>query len=119
MKQLITWTEIPVNDINRAKSFYRAVFGMNFIDMQIAEFDYAIIEGNTNSAALVKGYGYKPSNNGVTIYLNATPDINPILTKVTEAGGAVVMDKTFLSPEAGYIAFIIDSEGNKIGLQHN
>ncbi|PZR22589.1 MAG: glyoxalase [Azospira oryzae] len=120
MKKLITWTEIPVEDLHRAKKFYSHVFGLKFIDMRVAEFDYSIIDldGNTDSAALVKGYGYTPSLEGTTIYLNATPDIDPILKKVVAAGGSIILGKTYLSPEAGYIAFIIDSEGNKIGLQH-
>lgn len=120
MKKLITWTEIPVEDLARAKKFYSDVFEMKFIDMTIAEFDYAIMDfdGNAETATLVKGYGYKPTMEGVTVYLNAAPDINPLLEKVSRAGGTVIMDKTYLSPEAGYVAFITDSEGNKIGLQH-
>lgn len=117
MKQFITWTEIPATDLERAKKFYSEVFGVSFYDMSIAEFEYALI--NDTSAALVKGYGYEPATSGATIYLNAAPDINPLLDKVVKAGGSVLMDKTYLSEEAGYIAFIIDSEGNKIGLQHN
>ena len=35
---------------------------------------------------------------------------------VESAGGKVVMPKTQISPEIGYMAFFIDSEGNKIGL---
>jgi len=120
MKTLITWTEIAVNDLARAEKFYGHVFGMSFTKMTIAEFNYSIVvqEGNTEALALVKGYGYTPSQEGTTIYLNAAPDIDPFLKSVVQAGGSVVLDKTYLSPEAGYIAFIIDSEGNKIGLQH-
>lgn len=120
MKKLITWTEIPVEDFERAKKFYGNVFGMKFTDMKVAEYDYSIMnfEGNAETAALVKGYGYRPSLEGTTIYLNAAPDIDPLLKKVVNESGSIIMDKTYLSPEAGYIAFIIDSEGNKIGLQH-
>ena len=41
-----------------------------------------------------------------------------ILEKVTVAGGTVVMEKTWLSREAGYAGVFIDCEGNSIGLQH-
>jgi predicted enzyme related to lactoylglutathione lyase len=120
MNKFITWTEIPVEDMERAKKFYATVFGINFFDMNLAEFQYAIIDfqGDNNSAALVKGYGYKPSAEGITIYLNAAPDINPLLEKVKKSGGSIILEKTYLSPEAGHIAYIIDSEGNKVGLQH-
>jgi hypothetical protein len=38
------------------------------------------------------------------------------LSRVEKAGGKVLLNKTFLSEEAGHIAFFTDTEGNKIGL---
>jgi uncharacterized protein len=36
--------------------------------------------------------------------------------RVEKAGGKVLLAKTFLSAEAGNIAYFKDTEGNKIGL---
>jgi predicted enzyme related to lactoylglutathione lyase len=45
--------------------------------------------------------------------------INWLEIPVTDkAGGTVIIEKMFLSKEAGYIGIFIDSEGNKIGLQN-
>jgi predicted enzyme related to lactoylglutathione lyase len=57
-----------------------------------------------------------PSEVGPLIYLNGGTDLNNVLSKVNEAGGRVVMEKTFLSETAGYFALFIDSEGNRLAL---
>jgi predicted enzyme related to lactoylglutathione lyase len=36
--------------------------------------------------------------------------------KVEEAGGNIIMQKTFVSESVGYVAMFYDTEGNKIGL---
>ena len=41
------------------------------------------------------------------------------LGKVEAAGGKVAMPKTAISPEIGFMAFFIDSEGNRVGLHSN
>jgi len=43
--------------------------------------------------------------------------IEGVLSRVTKAGGAVVLPKTDLGKEASHIAMFLDSEGNRIGLQ--
>ena len=65
--------------------------------------------------AIVHGEGYTPSQEGAVVYLNGGQDLGSILDKVTNAGGTVVMPKTGIG-EHGFIAFFIDSEGNKVGL---
>lgn len=120
MERFISWTEIPVLNMERAKKFYSDLFGVNYFDMQVGNTNYAIInfEPETNSAALVQGEGFEPCEKGVTIYLNAEPDMSKIIKKVEPAGGKLIVDKTYFGNGVGYIAFIIDSEGNKIGLHH-
>jgi predicted enzyme related to lactoylglutathione lyase len=59
----------------------------------------------------------KPSTtDGPLIYLNGTPDVQIILDKVESAGGSILVPKTEISPEYGFMAVIIDTEGNRIGL---
>jgi predicted enzyme related to lactoylglutathione lyase len=40
-----------------------------------------------------------------------------MLARVKEAGGTVSQDKQDMGAMVGWIAFIMDSEGNRIGLQ--
>ena len=45
-----------------------------------------------------------------------TRDMASVLERVEGAGGAVVMGKSQLSPEIGFIAVIEDTEGNRVYL---
>jgi predicted enzyme related to lactoylglutathione lyase len=48
------------------------------------------------------------------VYLNANPDLQDVLDRVERAGGKIMVPKTQISPEYGYMAVIIDTEGNRI-----
>lgn len=118
MDNLLNWVEIPVKNMKRAVSFYGELLDLELNEMKLGPNDYALfsVKDKSNTGALVKGAGYVPSADGVVIYLNGGKDLAPVLAKVKAAGGKVLLDKTFLSPEAGYIGYFKDTEGNKIGL---
>ena len=75
---------------------------------------------NGVGGALVDSGGFhKPSGtDGPLIYLNGNPDVQQVLNKVEAAGGKIMVPKTEISPEYGFMAVIMDSEGNRIAL-HN
>lgn len=119
----LNWFEIPVSDMGRAATFYQSVFGiqmeqMDMMGMQMAMFPYAPMSGKV-AGALVKSDMHKPSTDGAVIYLNGNPDLSVALGKVAGAGGQVVMPKTQIDEETGYMAFFIDTEGNKLGIHSN
>jgi uncharacterized protein len=121
MRHLANWIEIPVLDLDRAMSFYdNALGGIAFQRTNIGEFEYAIFptDDRFNAGALVKSEFAKPTSDGTTVYLDGGHDLSTILERAEAAGGTIIMEKTFLSEDAGYIGIFIDSEGNKIGL-HN
>ena len=64
--------------------------------------------------AVCQGEGYKPSAAGSLVYLNGGEDLSTPLGRVEKAGGAVVMPKTKISDEIGYIAMFTDTEGNRV-----
>ena len=123
-KDAISWFEIPTTDINRAQKFYENIFEMK---MQELEFEgvkmrmFPLDDPMTGvGGALVQTDGFhNPSEkDGPLIYLNGNPDLQKVLDKVESAGGKIQMPKTEISPEYGFMAVIIDTEGNRIGL-HN
>ena len=57
-----------------------------------------------------------PCMDGALIYLNSNPSIQDVLDRIEPAGGQVLMPKVQISPEAGCIAYFIDTEGNRIDL---
>jgi uncharacterized protein len=116
----LNWFEIPVTDLQRAKHFYQVAFGihmeeMNMPGMEMAVFPMEMGNGKA-SGALVKSDFSQPSKEGVLIYLNANPDMTDVLERIKSEGGEIVMDKTLISPEIGYMANFIDTEGNRIAL---
>ena len=114
MLRLANWIEIPVTDQERAKKFYSAVLGVEFLDMPLGGARYSIFP--TQDGALVSGEGYKPSLHGVLVYLNGGKDLSKPLARVKQAGGTILQEKTFLSKEAGYWCSFLDSEGNRVAL---
>ena len=121
-KNAISWFEIPTNDLNRAVKFYETIFNTNLIPMDNSHIKmrmFPIEDPMTGiGGALVYNESfYKPSaTDGPLIYLNGNPDVQNILDRVEAAGGKIAVPKTEISPEYGYMAVIIDTEGNRIGL---
>jgi uncharacterized protein len=110
--------EIPVTDMDRAVRFYRAVLGHDLSRQRVDGYDMAFFpraDGKPGaSGALAKGDVYVPTKTGVIIYFDV-PDIDAALTRATRNGGAMLYPKTSVG-DAGYVAEIADSEGNRIGL---
>ena len=49
-------------------------------------------------------------------YLDGGSDLNNILNRIESAGGKIEIPKTQITPEIGYFAVFIDTEGNKVAL---
>mgnify|MGYP000238485945 CR=1 FL=1 len=118
MDNLISWFEIPVSDFNRAKTFYAAILEAEIQEMEIAGTLMGMFptDGQNVSGAIIQGDDYKPTSDGCLVYLNARNNIPAFLERVEKAGGTVIVPKTEISPEFGYFAIFIDSEGNKLAL---
>jgi predicted enzyme related to lactoylglutathione lyase len=120
----LNWFEISVAEIYRAKRFYETIFNIemgqikDFLDMKMCGFPWETYSGKAYGA-LAQSQMHIPSTNGSIIYLNANPDMQRVLDRIEPAGGKVLIPKTEIAPEAGYMAFFIDSEGNKMALHSN
>ena len=122
---VLTWFELPVTNTARAKKFYETILDITMTTKLFPEtneeltffpYDPTIIQATSGrvTGALTKSPNNAPSQNGTLVYINASPSIQHILDKVEQAGGKIVMPKTEMN--AGFIATIIDTEGNKVGL---
>jgi uncharacterized protein len=122
MKSAISWFEIPSTDLDRATKFYENIFNVTLIPMDMPSIRMRMfpVEDQVNGiggAVVHSGGFHKPSlTDGPLIYLNGNPDLQLVLDKVVAAGGSIMVPKTEISPEYGFMAVIIDSEGNRIGL---
>lgn len=116
----LNWFEIAVNDLARAQKFYETVFKismepMDFPQMKMRGFPGDAMNGKVGGA-LVKSDMHKPSATGAVIYLNGNPDLADALSRVEKAGGKIIMPKTQITPEIGYMAFFTDTEGNTVAM---
>ena len=121
-KNAISWFEIPATDLNRAQKFYETIFNIQMIPFDTPNFQMRMfpIEDMMNGigGAISKAEGfYKPSaTDGPLVYLNANPDVQDVLDKIEAAGGKIVVPRTQISPEFGYMAVFVDTEGNRVAL---
>lgn len=119
MNHILTWCEIPVTDMNRAKAFYSEVLDVNFTDDEMDGFEMAMFSTDPEiiSGALVRGEGYNATTQGSIVYLNAGEDLTPALERAQAKGAEVLWEKTPIKDgECGYFAQIKDCEGNRVGL---
>lgn len=117
MPSAVNWFEIPTTDIDRATRFYEQVLATrlkreNFFGTPMAIFT---AEDPGVGGALVRDDKRNPGPGGGLVYLDARGDLDGCLSRVTAAGGAVLLPRTSIG-EMGAIALIADSEGNQVGL---
>lgn len=118
MKNAINWFEIPVSDFDRAKSFYETIFDATFSIEEAMEMKSAFFPADLENGVggcIIQGQGYEPSLNGSLVYLNGGEDLSLVLDRVEVAGGKVSLAKTAIGTH-GFMAYFIDTEGNKVGL---
>lgn len=120
-KNAVSWIEIPTTDIERAQKFYETIFEMEMIPLEMPGFKmrmFPLEDMMGVGGALVQTEGFYKSSetDGTLIYLNANPDVQIVLDRVEAAGGKIVVPKTEISPEYGYMAVFIDTEGNRMAL---
>jgi predicted enzyme related to lactoylglutathione lyase len=123
MKNAINWFEIPTVDFERAKKFYEVVFNYTMpVAVNEENFKLGILPSEEKGAggAIIWNAAYKPGkNDGVLIYLNGNPDLQEVLNRIPEAGGSLLIEKRQISPQFGFMAIFIDTEGNRIALHSN
>ena len=121
-KNVISWFEIGTTDLDRATKFYETVFEVALIPMDMDNikmrmFPTTDMQDGVGGALVDSGGFHKPSaTDGPLIYLNGNPDLQNILEKVEAAGGSIMVPKMEISPEYGFMAVFMDTEGNRIGL---
>lgn len=120
---VLTWFEIPVSDIDRARKFYETILDIEMVkrsdgndEAVFFPFNPDVIQATSGriTGVLSKTERNSPSGNGTVVYINASPGIQTVLDKVEQAGGKIIVPK--IKIPAGFIAVIVDTEGNKVGL---
>jgi predicted enzyme related to lactoylglutathione lyase len=117
----ISWFEIPALDLERAQRFYETIFDLKLIaadfpNIKMRMFPLTDERGVGGAVVYSEGFHKPSATDGPLIYLNGNPDLQQVLHKVEGAGGKILVPKTEISPEYGFMGVFLDSEGNRIGL---
>ena len=117
----VTWFEIPVNDLAKAKNFYETVLGVELTEAEMGPNKMAWFPMEMGAAGaagtLIKGDSYKPAREGSLVYLHVDK-IEPTLEAINNAGGKTLMPRTDIG-QHGFIAHFEDIEGNRVALHES
>ena len=119
MKNAITWFDIPTEDFDRAVKFYSDILGQpirvdTFMGQKLGFFPMEGMDG-VGGDLVPPGLGTKPCANGTRVYLSCQGIIDEVIGRVEKSGGKIVTPKTKIG-DMGWIAMIMDTEGNSVGL---
>ena len=118
MNNPVGWFEIYVDEMNRAKSFYEAVFGIELQKLDGTEFEmWAFpmeLESYGAAGALIKLPGYPSGANSTIVYFSCAACAIET-ERVSKAGGKIETPRKSIG-QYGFIALVIDTEGSMIGL---
>ena len=112
----LVWMDIPVEDLDRALTFYRHVLNGPLDDYR-PDNPMAVIRSPAGSVscALIE----KPSETGLgrgpLPYFNCAGRLDQALSQAKLNGGRILQDIQSIEPY-GYRAIVLDSEGNRIAL---
>ena len=114
----IGWFEIYVQDMDRARAFYEKTFQVSLARLPGTDLDMWGLpmhpDGSGCSGALVQMDG-KDSGGGGTIVYFSCADCAVEAARSLEHGGQVEREKYSIG-SYGFIAYVVDTEGNRIGL---
>ena len=109
------WFDIPVTDLDRAATFYRAVLGVGVQKETYGNFSFCVIDHKDGNGGCLVPNKEEIACGGVLLYLNANGRIRDAVSKVVPNGGSVVEEPHAIGPH-GFRAVVLDSEGNRIAL---
>lgn len=127
-KNPFVWTEISVDDLDRARKFYETVLQVELSELPRPEtmtadkddpcyFEMLAFPGDMmgpgSGGTLVKSNMGKPGAGGTLVYFHSE-DCAVELSRVEAAGGKVIAGKMSLG-EYGFCGICEDTEGNPIG----
>lgn len=114
----VGWFEIYVDDMERAKKFYEAVFELKLERLESPEVEMWSFPMNSelpgSPGSLIHMDGFKAGGNSTLVYFSCD-DCAAEESRVEPNGGKVFKTK-FSIGQYGFISLAYDTEGNMFGL---
>ena len=117
MKPNVVWYDIPALDLDRAIRFYSAVLAAPVKKELVGDVPTGWLptEDGEVMGCICVVPGFKPSADGVMIYLGVNGRLRAAVSAVRANGGTVQSDIHSIG-QYGFRAEVLDSEGNCIAL---
>ena len=109
--------ELPVDDAERAAAFYRKALGWQVHKWQ-GPAPYWLVTTGTDSPGIDGALTPRESPEQSTVNTVEVENVDVMILRVEHAGGKVAMPKMVI-PGIGYIAYVLDTEGNLLGITQN
>jgi predicted enzyme related to lactoylglutathione lyase len=114
--------EIPYDDGDRARSFYKEIFDWELVTMpEMGGYTLVMTGPSTDQGPSEPGFinggmlaRSEAATSGPVIVVDV-PSIDESLGRITALGGTVVAPKTPVG-DMGFAAYVTDPEGNVVGL---
>ena len=137
MPNAVVWVDIPVKGMQRARMFYEQLLGNPIEEMPGSSGTSALlmpmgtgsdtdVSADLATAGSTMGFEGQEirmtepsSTHGPIIYLSAKDDIDGMLERAVKAGGTIHAPKQDFGQMGGWLALIVDTEGNLIGLSQS
>lgn len=125
MPQPVVHFELPVDDVERAQTFYREAFGWNV--MPLPDMGYTLLGTATATDEMGRPTTSGEINGGMfartedltqPVITIAVDDIDAALTKVEQYGGKTLRGRQPVG-DMGFVGYFSDSEGTVVGLWQN
>lgn len=115
---VVGWFEIYVQDMERAKAFYQNTFQMALERLESPGIElcaFPMQPDNPGCAGALAKMNGKDSGGGETIVYFSCADCAVEASRAVQNGGQIQKEKTSIG-QYGFIALVLDTEGNMIGL---
>ena len=117
-KNPVSWFEIYVQNLDRAKKFYEAVFLTKLEKLNAPGGEmlgFPMEKGGRGAPGALVKYDDFPSGGNSTLVYFSCEDCAIEESRVKKAGGRVQKSKVAIG-EYGFVSLVFDTEGNIIGL---
>jgi uncharacterized protein len=116
----VNWFEIPTTNLARAQNFYERVFNVKLQEIKGRPGVKMVMFPGAHEYAgamgvLVHSETEVPSQQGALVYFHCQ-DLSEELKRVEENDGKVLLPKTAIGEDSGYMAYFCDTEGNRVAL---
>ena len=117
MENLVVWFDLPVKDMDRAKTFYENVLSkeVSVNDIQGTRFGLFPHDEGVATGCLWETDEEKPSADGIMVYFNVKDRLDEAVALVEKHGGQVLKPKHSIGPH-GFRSIVLDTEGNRVAL---